>query len=98
MVSEHNSNMVQQRPAPQAPSSTSKPPVSGELETGDPKTTIYSSSAEDMPITIDQGMEFFGHLAVPNTVGFDTTITSTICYNAEDFLWFYDMFRVGPVA
>jgi len=39
----------------------------------------------------DHGLEFFGHLAVNETEDLETTITSTIGYNAEELSKVYDL-------
>jgi len=57
---------------------------------GDPaigKTAISTYATQEMGSTTfqhDHGLEFFGHLAVNETEDLETTITSTIGYNAEE--------------
>jgi len=64
---------------------TALPPISGDPELGGTPTTSYET--QDMVITTfqhDHGLEFFGHLGVNETADLETTVTSTIGYNAEE--------------
>ena len=57
----------------------------GDPEVGGTATSAYET--QDMANTTfqyDHGLEFFGHLAVDETVDLGTTVTSTIGYNAEE--------------
>jgi hypothetical protein len=80
---------MQKRNKPAQPSTptykTGLPPVLGDPEMGE--TPISTYETQEMAVTTfqhDHGLEFFGHLAVNETVDLETTVTSTIGYNAEE--------------
>lgn len=55
----------------------------------DPEMGVSRTSSQDQDMVIttfqyDHGLEFFGHLAVNEAPDLDTTVTSTIGYNAEE--------------
>ena len=81
--------MQKRNKLPRPSTQTYKTALPGGL--GDPAiggtTTSTTDGTQDMVSTTfqyDHGLEFFGHLAVDETLDADTTFASTIGYNAEE--------------
>jgi hypothetical protein len=64
-------------PAP-ALTSTDNPPALGDPEMGGPLVSQYESQG------MAYGLEFYGHLTVSEAADADTSVTSTIGYNADE--------------